>query len=157
GIATPAPTPASSPRPTAPPKPAVLPTNTAAPTDTPAPTSTPQPATPTPVPPTPTAVPTPSPPPPSPTPRVIAVPQSRGKTLDDARAALQADGLTVTVRTVNANIDRNLVADQSPDAGVQLAPGGAVTVQVGSGSTAVPDVSNRPRDQAAKLLSDNSF
>src|SRR4030081_1304948 len=79
--------------PTAVPKPAVVPTDTPLPTPSP----TPEPsATPSPVPPTPSPVP-PSPtplPPATPTPRAVAVPQLRGKTLDDARAALQAAGLT---------------------------------------------------------------
>ena len=34
----------------------------------------------------------------------MGVPQLRGKTLEDARAALQAAGLTLTVRGVNVNV-----------------------------------------------------
>jgi eukaryotic-like serine/threonine-protein kinase len=83
--------------------------------------------------------------------------QLRGKTLDDARAALQAAGLTATVRGVNANVDKNVVADQSPDTGAALPPGGTVTISVGTGSTAIPDVANMPRDQALKTLQNNSF
>jgi serine/threonine-protein kinase len=157
---TPAPTPASTVAPTAPPKPAAVPTNTPAPppppTDTPVPpTDTPVPATATPaataVPPTPTR------PPATPTPRVIAVPQLRGSSLEQAQAALAQAGLTVTVRGVNANVDRNVVADQSPDAGANLPPGGTVSLSVGTGSTAVPDVANLPRDQAIQRLQGSSF
>jgi serine/threonine-protein kinase len=93
----------------------------------------------------------------TPTPRTIEVPQLRGKTLDDARAALQAVGLTMTVKGANVNADKNVVADQSPDAGATVQPNGSVMVTVGSGSTPIPDVAGKPREQAAKLLSDNSF
>jgi beta-lactam-binding protein with PASTA domain len=102
--------------------------------------------------------PTPSPrPQPSPTTRSISVPQLRGKTLPAAQKALEADGLTSTVRGVNVNIDKDVVADQQPDAGASLPPGGTVTILVGTGSTAIPDVANQPREQAAKTLQDNSF
>jgi serine/threonine-protein kinase len=87
----------------------------------------------------------------------VAVPQLRGKPLDQAQAALGSAGLTVTVKGVNANVDKNVVADQSPDVGSALAPGSTVTLMVGSGSTVVPDVNNMPRDQAAKALQSNSF
>jgi serine/threonine-protein kinase len=58
---------------------------------------------------------------------------------------------------VNANADRNVVVDQSPSAGASLQPGGTVALQVGTGSTAIPDVSNQPRDQALQALQNNSF
>jgi beta-lactam-binding protein with PASTA domain len=83
--------------------------------------------------------------------------QLRGKTLDDARATLQSAGLTATVRGVNANVDKNVVADQSPDVGTALPPGGTVSISVGTGSTVIPDVANMPRDQALKTLQNNSF
>jgi serine/threonine-protein kinase len=85
------------------------------------------------------------------------VPQLRGKTLDQAQSALAAAGLTVTVRGVNANVDKNVVADQSPDVGANLAPGSTVSIQVGTGSTAIPDVLNQPRDQAVRTLQNSSF
>jgi len=89
--------------------------------------------------------------------RAIAVPQLRGKTLEDARATLQAAGLTMTVQGVNVNVDRNVVANQSPDAGVSLPAGSTVTLMVGTGNVTVPDVAGRSRDQAIKLLQDDSF
>jgi len=85
------------------------------------------------------------------------VPQLRGKTLDDARLALQSAGLTATVRGVNANVDKNVVTDQLPDLGTSLPPGGTVTIVVGTGSTAIPDVANLPREQALKMLQNSSF
>jgi serine/threonine-protein kinase len=154
GVASPEPTPPPTTQPTAPPKPAAVPTSTPpAPTSTPEPSATPVPtASPSPVPPSPTPQPQPTA-----TPRTVAVPQLRGKPLDQAQAALGSAGLTVTVKGVNANVDKNVVADQSPDVGSALAPGSTVTLMVGSGSTVVPDVNNMPRDQAAKALQSNSF
>jgi beta-lactam-binding protein with PASTA domain len=99
------------------------------------------PPSPTPVPPTATP-----PPQPSPTPRSIAVPQLRGRTLEQAQSALASAGLTVMVRGVNANVDRNVVADQTPAAGATLAPGGTVTIMVGTGSTAIPVTLRERRD-----------
>jgi serine/threonine-protein kinase len=156
GIATPQPTSLSTTPPTAVPKPVVVPTGTPSPTPTPTSTATPSPSatpttSPTPVPPTPTPV------PPTATPRTIPLPQLRGKPLDQAQSALASAGLTVTVKGVTANVDKNVVADQNPDAGATLAPGTTVTLLVGTGSTAVPDVSNKPRDEAAKTLQSNSF
>jgi serine/threonine-protein kinase len=87
----------------------------------------------------------------------VVVPQLRGRTLDQAQTALAAAGLTVTVRGVNANVDRNVVIDQSPTAGATLQPGGTVALQVGTGATAIPDVSNQPREQALQMLQNNSF
>jgi eukaryotic-like serine/threonine-protein kinase len=159
----PPPTTAPTPQPTAPPKPVVVPTDTAVPpteTPVPAPTDTPAPPpSPTAVPPTPTAVVPPSPTrvPPSPTARVVVVPQLRGRTLEQAQAALAAVGLTVTVRGVNANVDKDIVADQSPTSGATLPPGGTVSLQVGTGATAIPDVTNLPSVQAQQLLQNNSF
>jgi serine/threonine-protein kinase len=101
--------------------------------------------------------PTQTPVPPTATPRTIALPQLRGKPLDQAQAMLASAGLTVTVKGVNANVDKNVVADQNPDAGATLAPGATVTLLVGTGSIAVPDVSNKPRDEAVKTLQSNSF
>ncbi len=85
------------------------------------------------------------------------MPQVRGRTLDQAQAAVTQAGLTVTVRAVNANVDKNVVADQMPTAGATLNPGGTVTLLVGSGSTAVPDVANQTREQATQILQNNSF
>jgi serine/threonine protein kinase len=159
----PTPVPTALPRtlvPTAASKPAVVPSNTPvpAPSATAEPSATPEPS-PSPVPPTPSPVP-PSPTPapqPSPTVRSISVPELRGKTLDQARLALQSAGLTATVQGVNANVDRNVVTDQKPDTGTSLPAGGTVTIVVGTGSTTIPDVSNMPRDAAIKTLQNNSF
>jgi len=153
-------------RPTTPPKPVVVPTATPAPVI--APTAEAQPtAVPTPVPtvqPSPTAQPSPTPAPPTPTrvpatptPRVIAVPDLRGKSLEEARAALQAAGLTVTVRGVNVNIPRDVVAQQSPAAGVSVPPGGTVNISVGTGNVTVPEVAGRTQLQATRLLQDDGF
>jgi beta-lactam-binding protein with PASTA domain len=61
------------------------------------------------------------------------------------------------VKGINANVDKNVVADQTPDLGTVLPPGGTVTISVGSGFTATPDVANMPRDQALRTLQNSSF
>jgi serine/threonine-protein kinase len=63
----------------------------------------------------------------------------------------------VTVKGVAANVDKNVVVDQSPDVGTSLSPGATVTILVATGSTTVPDVANMPRDQAIRTLQNNSF
>ena len=85
------------------------------------------------------------------------MPQLRGKTLDQAQSALSSAGLTVTVKAANTNADKNVVADQMPDVGTTLPPGGTVMLVVGSGQTPIPDVVGMPRDQALKILQTNSF
>ena len=85
------------------------------------------------------------------------MPQLRGKTIDQAQAALQADGLTSAVVGATANVDKNVVFDQSPDVGASLKAGSPVTIRVGSGATAVPAVTNLPREQAVTTLQNNSF
>ena len=85
------------------------------------------------------------------------MPQLRGKTVDDAQAALKAAGLGSTVVGVNENVDKNVVVRQTPEAGAQLPAGGTVTIVVGTGSTAIPAVTNLPRDQAVAMLQTNSF
>ncbi len=160
GVQPPQPTALPTAAPTAPPKPVVVPSSTpVAPTATPVPpTATPVPPTDTPGPPTATPVPpTATPAPPTPTPRTVLMPQLRGKTLDQAQATLSAAGLNANVRNVTANADKNIVADQMPEQGATLQPGGTVTLLVGTGQTAVPDVANTPRDQATRTLASNSF
>jgi serine/threonine-protein kinase len=44
-----------------------------------------------------------------------------------------------------------------PSSGATLAPGGTVTLLVGTGQTTVPDISNQTRDQAQQTLQANSF
>jgi serine/threonine-protein kinase len=61
------------------------------------------------------------------------------------------------VRGVNANVDKDVVVDQQPDTGSTLPPGGTVTIIVGTGSTAIPDVADAPRDQAVRTLQSASF
>jgi hypothetical protein len=167
GLISSDPTPRPTTQATPPPKAVVGPTSeptplpTQAPTAAPSPTSVPTPEpSPTPAPPTPTSVPptaTRVPPTPTPTPRTVAVPALKGRSLRDAQAALEAAGLRVTVRGVNVNVDQNVVWDQSPEAGAQVPPAGIVNIQVGTGNTAIPEVAGQSREQAVRLLQENSF
>jgi serine/threonine-protein kinase len=156
---------ASTPSATPPAKPAAIPTSTAASapaTPTPArptaePSPTPAPPTPTPVP-APPPTPTPVPPPPAtPTPRAVSVPNLRGRNLQDAIAAANAAGLTVTVRGVNLNGEPNSVLDQSVAAGSAVPPGTTITLSVPTGNVAVPNVAGQSADQAARALAEQGF
>jgi serine/threonine-protein kinase len=95
--------------------------------------------------------------PPTPTVRPILVPELRGRTLEQAQAALRTAEIGATVRGVNTNADKDVVVDQQPPPGTTLPPGGVVTILVGTGATTIPDVSNQPRDQAVRTLQNNSF
>jgi serine/threonine-protein kinase len=167
--ATPAPRASVTAAPTA--RPAMVPSASATATAVPARTAAPSPTTQPTLPPTlaptiaPTVAPTPSPPPPTPTPPpqpspapvTVALPSLVGMTLDQAQAALKNAGLTLTVRGVNVNANKDVVVETDPDAGTRLPPGATVTVMVGTGSTAVPNVANMASDQAIRALQNSSF
>jgi serine/threonine-protein kinase len=174
GVNTPEPTRVATAAPTAPSKPVAVPTvsvvPTVSPTTAPSPTavpatetpvsatSTPVASTATPVPPTRTPVPpTATRVPPTPTVRPLLVPEIRGRTLEQAQAVLRNAGIGATVRGVNANADKDIVVDQQPAAGATISPGEAVTILVGTGATALPDVANLPRDQAVRALQSSGF
>ncbi len=142
---TPAPTAQAPSSPTA--KPAAV--ASAQPTATPGPTEAP---TPTPEPSKPPASPTPRPA--TPTVRAIAVPSLIGKAMNDALAAVQASGLTATVKGVNVNQEQGRVVAQTPDAGATLPPGSTIAISVATGQVVIPNVAGRTREQALKLLAD---
>jgi serine/threonine-protein kinase len=152
-LATPQAKPAAAPSatPTSPP-----PTPTAVP-PTPEPSATPAPPTATPAPtPPPTSTPVPRPSA-TPSPRAVSVPNLRGRNLQDAIAAANAAGLTVTVRGVNVNGESNVVVDQSAAPGSTVAPGTTISLSVPTGNVAVPNVAGQSADQAARTLTDQGF
>jgi serine/threonine-protein kinase len=85
------------------------------------------------------------------------VPNLRGRNLQEAIAAANAAGLTVTVRGVNLNGEPNVVLDQSVAAGSSVAPGTTVSLSVPTGNVAVPNVAGQSADQAARTLADQGF
>lgn len=76
---------------------------------------------------------------PSPVPTVapVVVPDVLGNTQEEARAALEALGLTVTIRTEPSDeAIGGIVVTQDPAAGASLVPGDAVTIGVNEGPAA---------------------
>ncbi|CAM5566857.1 non-specific serine/threonine protein kinase OS=Streptomyces lavendulae subsp. lavendulae OX=58340 GN=spk1 PE=4 SV=1 [Streptomyces lavendulae subsp. lavendulae] len=88
--------------------------------------------------------------------RPIPVPAVTGKPLDQARAALEAVGLTAQAapEQVNSPSPAGTVVGQSVGAGASAAAGDAVTLTVSKGprQVLVPDVTNQDVDPARKTL-----
>jgi serine/threonine-protein kinase len=84
------------------------------------------------------------------------VPALRGKTVDAATAMLQQAQLTVagTQSRYDDSIAKGLVITSNPKPGVVVSPHTAVTLVVSEGAAPVtiPDVTNKPVDQATSIL-----
>jgi beta-lactam-binding protein with PASTA domain len=84
------------------------------------------------------------------------MPTLLNKSVDDAKSAITALGLTVgsVVTTSSPTIPSGAVISQEPAAGADAVAGSAVSLVVSSGKplTAVPDVSGKTRDEAFVLL-----
>jgi serine/threonine-protein kinase len=78
-------------------------------------------------------------------------------TLNDALSAIQTAGLTVTVRGVNVDGELNTVIDQNPAAGASVPPGTTISLSVATGNVPVPNVVGMPREQAQRVLQEQSF
>jgi serine/threonine-protein kinase len=87
----------------------------------------------------------------------MTVPDVRGKTKADARAALKDKGFSVVVKEANSNdVTAGVVIDQSPGAGVSAEKGSDVTITVSKGPATfdMPLVIGRPQTEAEKTLTD---
>ncbi|MGB8649547.1 MAG: PASTA domain-containing protein, partial [Mycobacteriales bacterium] len=85
------------------------------------------------------------------------VPSLTGRSLDDARAALRAVGLTVAPNPTSEYSDtvaKDLVLRSDPGPGQRLKPGTAVRLVLSKGKqpVAVPDVTGKKQDEATKAL-----
>jgi serine/threonine-protein kinase len=90
----------------------------------------------------------------------VSVPSVINLTLDDARRALTAAHLQVTVtQTANDAIPADIVASQSPDPSVQVAPNSTVAIVVSTGptETQVPNVVGSDPDAAQATLTQSAF
>jgi len=86
----------------------------------------------------------------------VEVPKVRDYTVDSAKAALQALGLTVgDVQTVNdPSLDKGKVLETVPAAGDSVPVGSAVVLKVASGKVKVPNEVGADRGAAQQALSD---
>ncbi|MDX2357389.1 Stk1 family PASTA domain-containing Ser/Thr kinase [Dietzia sp. PP-33] len=91
-------------------------------------------------------------------PAPVRVPDVVGLEEDQARAALEGSGLTVSgVRRVyDGEVDGGLAVGTDPDPGTDVARGDDVTLLVSNALT-VPDVTDVPVDEAAQVLEEAGF
>ena len=86
-----------------------------------------------------------------------AVPDIVGKTQDDAKAALDKEGLdNVTFTTEKSNDDEGTVIALSLDAGTKVKAATALTVTIAEAYT-VPDVAGKSEDDAKSALADAGY
>jgi len=80
----------------------------------------------------------------------VAVPDLRGKSLADARAALSALGFSAATTPVTSTQPAGTVVDQAPKAGAKLAKGSSITLSVARSQTATaPQSTSTPTTTAA--------
>jgi serine/threonine-protein kinase len=86
----------------------------------------------------------------------VAVPDVTGLTVPDAKAALEAEQLTLGTETPKASdtIPEGSIIDQSPESGTQVKEGGAVSVTVSTGAdeAVVPSLVGLSLDEARQAL-----
>ena len=90
----------------------------------------------------------------------VAVPDVVGKSEDDARSALEADGFRVAVRKSETDAEQpGTVLSQNPGEGTKATSGSQVTITVAvePASIAVPDVTGRTQNAATSILSRRGF
>jgi serine/threonine-protein kinase len=91
----------------------------------------------------------------------VEVPEVTGASVEDATAELKDSGLKVKIasKQVNSEFDKGQVAQQSPDAGGEVAAGDTVTLTISKGPemVEVPDVVGDSVDDATKALEDAGF
>ncbi|HEX6074417.1 MAG TPA: Stk1 family PASTA domain-containing Ser/Thr kinase [Micromonosporaceae bacterium] len=90
----------------------------------------------------------------------ITVPDVRGEHIDDARAELEDDGLTVAVKTAaSKDVAADHVISQDPKPGTGVGEGRTVTLVVSTGApqVEVPEVEGKHRDEAVRILEEAGF
>ena len=93
---------------------------------------------------------------------VVSVPDLKGKSIRDAKFALERLGLSLgQIEDVPSNNPKDMIFDQQYAAGTRLQRGATVgvTMSVGSneGLLTVPDLIGKSLDEAQKILADSSF
>ena len=90
----------------------------------------------------------------------IVVENYLGKTRDEAKELLEAQGLVLDVSTVeNENEADGLVLGQSPEKGTEVEKGSTVTLEINElpDSVPVPPLKGLTKDEAQKVLEENSL
>jgi beta-lactam-binding protein with PASTA domain/predicted Ser/Thr protein kinase len=88
-------------------------------------------------------------------PEAVAVPDLRGKTLDEARSLLADLDLEVgkITKTDAPDVAEDEVISSDPPGGAQAAPGSKVDLEVGTGQVEVPNVVGMTQSEAQNVLS----
>jgi serine/threonine-protein kinase len=85
------------------------------------------------------------------------VPNIVGQSRADAEAALQQAHLNGIFKRVDSDQPQGTVVDTDPNAGIQVARGSDVTVDISRGPQQVPDVVGMTEDQAVQVLRQHGF
>jgi eukaryotic-like serine/threonine-protein kinase len=93
---------------------------------------------------------------------LVSVPSVEGKTLDEARATLLAQGLEPVLDPElkrSERVEKGLVALQSPISGYKVKAGHSVRIWTSAGKTsfAVPDVKGQDSAKAARLIEETGL
>jgi serine/threonine-protein kinase len=89
-------------------------------------------------------------------PNTLAVPDVTGKTVADAKTAIQQAGFTgnITVNNVDSLEDKGTVVSTNPTANSDLSPDSAITLNVSKGTVALPDLTGKTEAAARQALVD---
>ncbi|HZP81944.1 MAG TPA: protein kinase [Chthonomonadaceae bacterium] len=89
-------------------------------------------------------------------PKPVVVPQLVGKPIDDVRAMAQKMNVRLIEHGEYTEKPRNLVYKTDHDNGAQIRPGQTINVWYSKGATYVnvPNVTNKPKEEAERLLKD---
>jgi serine/threonine-protein kinase len=89
-------------------------------------------------------------------PDTLSVPDVTGKTVADAKTAIQQAGFTgnITVNNVDSLEDKGTVVSTNPTANSDLSPDSAITLNVSKGTVTLPDLSGKTEASARQALVD---
>jgi beta-lactam-binding protein with PASTA domain/tRNA A-37 threonylcarbamoyl transferase component Bud32 len=87
----------------------------------------------------------------------IPIPNVVGMQLKDAKAALEAVGLTAKPEERESDEPKNKVLESNPTPGINVNDGQAVTLYFSDGPERVPDVRGKTQAQAEQILRDAGF
>jgi len=87
----------------------------------------------------------------------VAVPNIVGMQLKDARAALEAAGLTAQPQERESDEPKNKVLESNPQPGISVQAGQAVTLYFSDGPEKVPGVRKKTQAEAEQILRDAGF
>lgn len=90
-------------------------------------------------------------------PVTISMPDLINMTFEDATAKLKEKNLSMVVFKSASGASAGTVISQNPEKGQPCIPGQEVEITVSGGSTMVPDVSGKTREEAAAALIENSL